>query len=187
LNISPYYLRPGNPFGGSCLPKDVRALVHRARMAGASLPLLESLLPSNERHLQNLLERIAASDRREIILLGLSFKSQTDDLRESAMVEVAQHCLGRGHAVRIFDPQLNLAALVGANKRVIDTRMPHLASLLHRDLASALGRAGLIVASQPVASAAELRAAVTPDHAVLDVNGWPELRDLGIPYEGFCW
>lgn len=187
LNISPYYLRPGNPFGGSCLPKDVRAVVHRARQAGASVPLLESLLPSNERHLQSLLELVAAAGCRDVVLLGLSFKAHTDDLRESAMVEVAQHCLGRGYAVRIYDPQLNLAALVGANKRVIDTRMPHLANLLHADLASAVGDAGLIVAAQRCVPVEDLARVVTPRHRVLDINGWPELRRLPIPYEGFCW
>lgn len=187
LNISPTYLRPGNPFGGSCLPKDVRALVHRARLAGASVPVLEGLLPSNERHLQSLLELIAASDQREIVILGLSFKSDTDDLRESAMVEVAQHCLGRGFTVRIYDPQLNLAALVGANKRVIDQRMPHLAELLHADLPSAVGARGLIVAAQKVVPAAELARCLTAEHTVLDVNGWPDLRKLPARYEGFCW
>ncbi len=187
LNISPYYLRPGNPFGGSCLPKDVRALVHRARQAGASVPLLESLLPSNERHLQSLLELVAASGHREIVILGLSFKANTDDLRESAMVEVAQHCLGRGYAVRIYDPQLNLAALVGANKRVIDTRMPHLASLLHTDVAGALGARGLVIAAQKVVPVDQLAAHLTAEHSILDVNGWPELRALPARYDGFCW
>jgi len=187
LNISPYYLRPGNPFGGSCLPKDVRALVHLARHSGASLPLLEGLLPSNERHLQSLLERIAASGEREIVILGLSFKANTDDLRESAMVEVAQHCLGRGYTVRIYDPQLNLAALVGANKRVIDTRMPHLASLLRPDLDSAVGSRGLLVVSQKCAPLAELARVTTPQHQILDINGWPDLRNLPASYQGLCW
>ncbi len=187
LNISPYYLRPGNPFGGSCLPKDVRALVHHARQSGASLPLVEGLLPSNERHLQSLLELVAASGQREIIILGLSFKAHTDDLRESAMVEVAQHCLGRGYVVRIYDPQLNLAALVGANKRVIDTRMPHLASLLHPDLPTAIGTKGLLIVSQKCAPLADLARVTTPDHQILDINGWPELRQLPASYQGLCW
>jgi GDP-mannose 6-dehydrogenase len=186
LNLSPYYLRPGNPFGGSCLPKDVRALVHRARQAGTSVPMIENLLPSNERHLQSLLEMIAASGHREVVVLGLSFKPNTDDLRESAMVEVAQHCLGRGYQVRIFDPQLNLAALVGANKRVIDTRMPHLASLLHSELSSAIGKRGMVVVAQKVAPIEQLKALVTPDHEILDVNGWPDLRKLSGKYSGFC-
>jgi GDP-mannose 6-dehydrogenase len=187
LNLSPYYMRPGNPFGGSCLPKDLRALTAVARLNGLSLPMLESLLTSNERHLHSLLDRVVGADQHEIVILGLSFKSNTDDLRESAMVEVAQTLLGRGYTLRIYDPALNLAALVGANKRVIDTRMPHLASLLCPDLATALGKRGVVIAAQPCAGIAELRKWVTKDHHVIDVNGWPELRDLPSKYDGFCW
>ena len=187
LNLSPYYMRPGNPFGGSCLPKDVRALTHHSRQNGLNLPMLESLLVSNERHLQALLSLITQSNQSEIIILGLSFKSNTDDLRESAMVEVAQTILGRGYRLRIYDPALNLASLVGSNKRLIDTRMPHLASLLHQDLKSALGGRGLVLAAQKCASIDELAKFLTPQHHVLDINGWAELRTLPVKYEGFCW
>jgi GDP-mannose 6-dehydrogenase len=187
LNISPYYLRPGNPFGGSCLPKDVRALTHYARLQGLRLPMLENLLPSNEQHLQSLLLQVQSSGQDEVVLLGLSFKSNTDDLRESAMVEVAQHLLGRGYQVRIYDPQLNLAALVGSNKRVIDTRMPHLASLLKSDLPTAVGQRGLLVAAQQCVAIDELRPLITSAHRILDINGWPALRALPCPYEGLCW
>jgi GDP-mannose 6-dehydrogenase len=187
LNLSPHYLKPGNPFGGSCLPKDVRAVTHHARVNGVALPLIESLLPSNQRHLEALLGMILESGHSEVAILGLSFKPDTDDLRESAMVDIAQILLGRGYALRIYDPALNLAALVGSNKRVIDTRMPHLASLLKTDLAEAIGPRSLIVAAQRCASLAELRKLVTPQHRVLDVNGWPELQSLPAKYEGFCW
>jgi GDP-mannose 6-dehydrogenase len=187
LNLSPYYMKPGNPFGGSCLPKDVRALINHARVNGLSLPMLENLLPSNERHLQSLLGLITESGHTEACLLGLSFKANTDDLRESAMVEVAQTLLGRGFKVRIYDPVLNLAALVGANKRLIDLRMPHLASLLCADLKTALGGQGVVIAAQKCAPLDELRRFVTAKHHVIDVNGWPELRELPGKYEGFCW
>lgn len=187
LNLSPYYLRPGNPFGGSCLPKDVRALTNQARQLGVNLPVLENLLSSNERHLQSLLQLITDAGEREVIILGLSFKSNTDDLRESAMVEVAQTLLGRGYQVRIYDPALNLAALVGANKRVVDAQMPHLASLLKTSLNDALGERGVIVAAQKCAPIADLEQHVTAKHRVIDVNGWPDLRMLPAPYQGFCW
>jgi GDP-mannose 6-dehydrogenase len=187
LNLSPYYLKPGNPFGGSCLGKDVRALTSRARAEGLHLPLLENLLPSNERHLQSLLGLITETGQSEICILGLSFKSNTDDLREAPMVEVAQTLLGRGYKVRIYDPALNLAALVGVNKRVVDARMPHLASLLQDDLTSAIGQQGLVIAAQPCVPIAELKHVLTPRHQVLDVNGWPELQTLPCKYEGFCW
>lgn len=187
LNLSPYYMRPGNPFGGSCLPKDVRALTNHARMGGLSLPMLENLLPSNERHLQSLLGLITESGRNEVCILGLSFKNNTDDLRESAMVEVAQTLLGRGFRLRIYDPALNLSALVGANKRVIDTKMPHLASLLSADLTTAVGTEGIVIAAQKCVSLAELKKAITARHHIIDVNGWSELRELPSKYEGFCW
>ncbi len=187
LNLSPYYLRPGNPFGGSCLPKDVRALTQLGRQAGLNLPLMESLLSSNERHLQSLLNLITESGQNEVVILGLSFKANTDDLRESAMVEVAQVLLGRGYKLRIYDPALNLAALVGTNKRVIDMKMPHLATLLYSDLKAALGEQGLVVAAQKCASISELQRLLKPAHSILDVNGWPELRSLPVRYEGFCW
>ncbi len=151
------------------------------------MPLLESLLLSNERHLQSLLGLIVETGHNEVVVLGLSFKSDTDDLRESALVEIAQVLLGRGYQLRIYDPALNLAALVGSNKRLIDTKMPHLASLLHADLGSALGRRGVVIAAQKCVAVEELRKFITPDHYLLDVNGWPELRTLPAKYEGFCW
>jgi len=186
LNLSPCYLRPGNPFGGSCLPKDVRALNHFSRQQGVPLPLLENLMTSNEHHLRSLLQLIERAEQNEVVILGLSFKSDTDDLRESTMVEVAQNLLGRGYKIRIYDPQLNLAKLVGSNKRFIDTKMPHLASLLHEDLALAAGQQGLIVAAQRCASLADLAKVVTSRHRILDVNGWPELQRMPVKYEGFC-
>jgi GDP-mannose 6-dehydrogenase len=187
LNLSPYYLQPGNPFGGSCLPKDVRALTSYGRLSGLNLPLLDSLLASNERHLQSLLELIISSGHGEVAILGLSFKSNTDDLRESAMVDLAQTLLGRGYKLRIYDPALNLAALVGSNKRVIDLKMPHLASLLQPDLGIALGGQGLVVVAQKCATMDELTRFIKPQHYLIDVNGWPELRRLPAKYEGLCW
>jgi GDP-mannose 6-dehydrogenase len=100
---------------------------------------------------------------------------------------VAQVLLGRGFKVRIYDPALNLAALTGANRRVIDTKMPHLAQLLTKDLGSAIGQGGLIVAAQKCATVADLAWLITPRHQVIDVNGWPELRGLPCGYQGLCW
>jgi GDP-mannose 6-dehydrogenase len=187
LNLSPSYLKPGSPFGGSCLPKDVRALAHHARVRGVALPMLESLLASNERHLQALLSTISESGQQEVCILGLAFKRNTDDLRESPMVEVAQSLLGRGYKVRIYDPALNLSTMLGANRRVIDTRMPHLAKLLHTDVEGAVGKRGLVVVAQRCVSLEALETCLTPEHEVLDVNGWPELQVQVGRYEGLCW
>jgi GDP-mannose 6-dehydrogenase len=187
LNLSPYYLQPGNPFGGSCLPKDVRALTHQAQVMSLELPLLQNLLPSNEAHLQSLLARVLTSKEKEVVILGLAFKAQTDDLRGSAMVELARALLERQFTVRIFDPSLSLEALVGSNKRVVETKLPQLPNLLHSSLSTALGNRGLIVAAQRCVNAAQLAPNVKPPHRIIDVNGWAELKSLGIPYEPFCW
>jgi GDP-mannose 6-dehydrogenase len=187
LALSPYYLRPGNPFGGACLPKDLRALVRRSRQLDVDLPLLENILPSNERHLESLLALVTRADRREVVILGLSFKPETDDLRESAMVEVAETLVGRGYELRIFDPTLDLRALVGSNRRLIEAKMPHLASMLTSDLRRAVGSSGTVLAAHRVASVERLAEVLTERHHVIDVNGWPELERLASSYEGLCW
>ena len=187
LNISPYYLKPGNPFGGSCLPKDVSALLSLARQEGLNLPLLDSTLDSNQAHLDLLLKRITARGARRIGLLGLAFKADTDDLRGSPMVAVAETLLGRGYELRIYDPNLQLSRLVGANEAEIQRRMPHLASLLRDDPREVVETSELIVASQKCVPIADLAAWARPEQAVLDVNGWRDLAGLAWQYEGLCW
>lgn len=187
LNISNYYMRPGNPFGGSCLPKDVSALRSFARQEGISLPLLENTLDSNVAHLDHLISLIARKQRRRIGLLGLAFKANTDDLRGSPMVAVAETLLGRGYELHIYDPQLNLARLIGSNADEIQRRMPHLATLLRLTPAEVLERSDVIVTSQQCAELNELTSAARPSHYVIDVNGWRELKTLPWNYEGFCW
>ena len=187
LNLSSYYLKPGGPFGGSCLPKDLRALANHGRTHGLDLPVLENLLTSNERHLRSLLGAIERTGMREVAILGISFKANTDDLRESPMVEVAQTLLGRGYTLRIYDPALNLAQLVGANRRLIDVKLPHIASLLTRDLAEAVGPRGLVLIAQRCAPLDQLARLLTGEHRVLDLNGWPELAGMESLYEGLCW
>ncbi len=187
LNISSCYLRPGNPFGGSCLPKDVRALNQYARKNDVPVPMIEHLLASNQRHLESLVRLIEDTDQEEVVILGLSFKVDTDDLRESAMVEVAQFLLGHGYRLRIYDPQLNLKQLVGTNKKMVENKLPHLASFLYRNLGSAIGQQGAIVAAQRCANLSELNKLVSSRHTIIDVNGWPELEELAGTYHGLGW
>jgi GDP-mannose 6-dehydrogenase len=130
LNISAAYLRPGFAFGGSCLPKDLRALVHAARRGDVELPLVESILRSNERHLQRGVDAVVALDRRRVGVLGLSFKAGTDDLRESPMVELCERLIGKGFELKIYDPGVALSRLTGANREYIERRIPHLSALL---------------------------------------------------------
>jgi len=130
LNISPAYLRPGFAFGGSCLPKDLRSLVHAARRADVSVPILAHVLPSNSDHLQRAVELVERTGKRRVGLFGLSFKPGTDDLRESPLVELAERLFGKGYDLRIHDANVSLSRLLGANREYIENRLPHLAQLL---------------------------------------------------------
>jgi GDP-mannose 6-dehydrogenase len=130
LNISPAYLRPGFAFGGSCLPKDVRAIVHTARHADVSVPILENILPSNEKQIQRVFGIIESTGKRRVGLFGLSFKAGTDDLRESPMVALAELLLGRGFELLIYDSDVTFSRLLGANRDYVEARVPHLSRLL---------------------------------------------------------
>jgi GDP-mannose 6-dehydrogenase len=187
LNISRSYMRPGNPFGGSCLPKDVSALRSFARQEGISLPLLDSTLDTNQAHLEQLIALIVNKGKRRIGLLGLAFKADTDDLRGSPMVSVAERLLGRGYELHIYDPQVNLARLLGANADEIQRRMPHLASLLRATPRDVIDTSDIVVASQRVARIEDFASAARAEQCVIDVNGWAELKDLPWTYEGVCW
>lgn len=150
LNVSPAYLRPGFAFGGSCLPKDLRALMHSARHADLELPLLASVLSSNEQHLERTLDEIVASGGRSVGLVGLAFKPGTDDLRESPLVELAERLLGKGFELLIYDPVVSLSNLVGANREYVEARIPHLSRLLVPTLDELVERAEVYVVGDRV-------------------------------------
>jgi GDP-mannose 6-dehydrogenase len=141
LNISPAYLRPGFAFGGSCLPKDVRGLVYAAHRADVNVPLLSHLLPSNEEHLRRAFELVARTGKRKVGLFGLSFKPGTDDLRESPLVELAERLLGKGYDLRIYDANVSMSRLLGANREFIEARLPHLGQLLSSSVEEVLDHA----------------------------------------------
>jgi GDP-mannose 6-dehydrogenase len=187
LNLSAQYLRPGNPYGGSCLPKDVSALCALARQEAVSLPVLEHVSASNQDHLETLLQIIEGKQKRRVGILGLTFKAGTDDLRGSPMVAVAETLLGRGYELRIHDPQVDVSRLIGANEAEIQKRMPHLARLLEGDVSDVVRPSEVIVAAQRCADVGALRAAASAEQHLVDVNGWPELRTLPWQYEGLCW
>ena len=130
LNLSPVYLRPGFAFGGSCLPKDVRALRYQGRALDLDLPVLNAILPSNDQQLDRAFQLVADAGARRVGLLGLAFKAGTDDLRESPMVEVVERLIGKGYDVSIYDANVNLAKLVGANKSYILEQIPHISDLM---------------------------------------------------------
>src|SRR6201997_1491846 len=145
LNISSSYLKPGFAFGGSCLPKDVRALNYRAKELDLNLPLFQSILPSNDQHLDRAVEMVLATGKKKIAMLGLSFKAATDDLRESPQVQLVKRLLGEGRQIRIWDDNVSLGHLIGSNRQYIEEVIPHIGSLLCKDLDSAISAADVVV------------------------------------------
>jgi GDP-mannose 6-dehydrogenase len=152
LNASPAYLRPGFAFGGSCLPKDLRALTSAAREANVRIPVLDAVLASNELEVLRGLEAVMATGKRRVALLGLAFKSGTDDLRESPLLELAERLLGKGFELRIHDPAVQLAKLHGSNRAFLEERLPHISRLLCERLEAALTDAEVVVIGHPAAA-----------------------------------
>lgn len=190
LNISPAYLKPGFAFGGSCLPKDLRATLHLAKMGDASLPLLASVLPSNQIHLEHAIRKILATGRRSVGMIGLSFKSGTDDLRESPLVLLAEQLIGKGLNLEIYDPEVRLASLIGANRSYIQNAIPHLGALLAESCEKAVESAGLVVLGILNPKILEcVQSLLRPDQILLDLVKLPDnvRRSLRCQYQGLCW
>lgn len=188
LNISPAYLRPGFAFGGSCLPKDLRGLVYAARRADVSVPLLSHVLPSNEEHLRRAFDLVTASGRRRIGLFGLSFKPGTDDLRESPLVDLAERLLGKGYDLRIYDANVALSRLMGANREYVEGRLPHLGELLSNSVDEVLEHAEVCVVgcADPQVRSALDRAG---DRRIVDLVRLPDApaRRADPGYVGLGW
>jgi GDP-mannose 6-dehydrogenase len=189
LNLSAAYLRPGFAFGGSCLPKDVRALMHAARQHDVEVPVIANILTSNEAQLRRALDTVLALGKRKIGMFGLSFKSGTDDLRESPMVELAERLIGKGCDVLIHDENVALSRLTGSNKAHIDERLPHLAEHLTEDRARVADHGEvLVVATKDEATLAAVEHAPVGT-IVLDLVHVPQLRELrsASQYLGLSW
>jgi GDP-mannose 6-dehydrogenase len=171
LNISPRYLRPGFGFGGSCLPKDLRALNHVAKELDVATPLLGSVLHSNDAHIRRVVDTVLDSGKRRVVLLGLSFKSGSDDLRESPFVTVAEALIGKGLMLRVCDPDVAVGQLVGRNLAYIAERLPHVAQLLGDNWEPLVAEADVVIIAKRIAEAEALAAAVQPHHMVIDLVG----------------
>ena len=186
LNLSKYYMKPGFAFGGSCLPKDVRALSYRAGSLDVDAPLIGSLMRSNSIQVQNAFNIIASYDKRKVALLGLSFKAGTDDLRESPLVELAEMLIGKGYHLSIFDRNVEYARVYGANKDYIESKIPHVSSLLSSDFDAVVDNADIIVLGNSDMHFAPLAEHAMDGKHVVDLVGFmPTASRAGS--EGICW
>lgn len=170
LNISEAYLRPGFAYGGSCLPKDLRALMYAARRADVDVPLLSSIPESNEHQIRRGIEAVLSARKKRVGVVGLAFKSDTDDLRESPMVALVESLIGKGCAVKIFDRNVRLASLIGANRRYIEKEIPHISSLLCYDLQTLIAESDVIVIGGGGEDAVRAMAMCRPDQTIVDLT-----------------
>jgi len=187
LNLSPYYMKPGFAFGGSCLPKDVRALTYKAKSLDLELPLLSSLMPSNHLQVQKGFDMITAYGRKRIGILGFAFKAGTDDLRESPLVEVIESLIGKGYEMKLYDRNVSLAALTGANRDYILNHIPHISRLMVETVEDVLEFAEVIVIGNGAAEFRTILDQIRPDQVVVDlVRIVPNKSEAG-RYDGICW
>ena len=188
LNLSPYYLKPGFAFGGSCLPKDVRALQYRAKEMDVDLPVISSILTSNRLQIDHALSEVLDTGRKRIGLLGFSFKAGTDDLRESPMVILAESLLGKGCTIKIYDRNVSIAKLVGSNKAYIEEQIPHLSSLLCDTVEEVIDASDVIVVGNKAPEFTEALERCREDQIVIDLVRVPIPGSLlRAEYRGICW
>jgi GDP-mannose 6-dehydrogenase len=189
LNISDAYLTPGFAFGGSCLPKDLRALGYRAKELDLRLPVIEAILFSNQEHLERAVEAVLQTGKRRVGMLGLSFKAGTDDLRESPHVQLIKRLLGEGCQIRIWDRDVSVGRLMGSNRQFIEEVIPHIGSLLAGSLEEVVKEAEVVILGTTSVEKEALAAVLRPEQFVIDlVNLSKPRRPEGLPlYQGICW
>ncbi len=187
LNISPAYLSPGFAFGGSCLPKDLRALAYKAKMNDLDLPIMTAILPSNELQVARGLQLIVRNGHKKIGILGFSFKAGTDDLRESPMIEVIERLIGKGYDLRIFDKNVNLARLVGANRDYILNRIPHISKLMVNGIDPVLNHAETVVIGNRDPDFLDVTERLRDGQRLVDFVRITNRRSENGKYDGICW
>jgi len=188
LNLSSYYLKPGFAFGGSCLPKDLRALLYHGHHLDLSLPVLEAILPSNELQVKRGFELIKQTGSKKVGVLGFSFKAGTDDLRESPLVELIETLVGKGYQVKVYDKNVSLARLHGANRAYIEREIPHIATLMCNSTEEVLAESEVIVIGNKAPEFRQVLRQVRQDQVVIDlVRILEDIDHLDAQYEGICW
>ena len=187
LNLSPYYLKPGFAFGGSCLPKDLRAFTYKAKTLDLNLPILESVLLSNELQVRRGFDMVTAKGGRRVGILGFSFKAGTDDLRESPLVELIERLIGKGYELRVYDRNVNLARLVGANRDYILNRIPHIAALMVDSMDDAIAEADVVVIGNGDPEFRAVPGQLREGQQLVDLVRIDENRRSDGSYDGICW
>ena len=188
LNISRAYLKPGFAFGGSCLPKDLRATAYLAKINDVEVPMLASILPSNRNHLDLALEKVLATGKRKIGFIGLSFKTGTDDLRESPLVTLAEQLIGKGMQLSIYDPEVHLAQLLGANRSFIEKHLPHIGQMLRAEIGTVIDESEVLVvglSGQQVFD--DLAQQCRSEQILIDLVNLPNREAMLAKIEGLCW
>ena len=187
LNLSAYYLKPGFAFGGSCLPKDVRALTYRAKRLDVEVPILSAILPSNEKQVERGLGMIVSKEHRRVGVLGYSFKDGTDDLRESPMLEIVERLLGKGYELALYDRNVNIAALTGANRDYLLNHIPHISRLAVASVAEVLAFAQTIVIGSGSAEFQGIEQRLSEGQVVVDLARALDPGKMRAGYDGICW
>lgn len=187
LNLSPYYLKPGFAFGGSCLPKDLRALLYKAKTLDLALPILGAILPSNEQQIDRAVRAVIEKGSRAVGILGFSFKAGTDDLRESPIVELAERLIGKGYDLRVYDSNVRLASLHGANRDYILNHIPHLSRVMVPTIDEVLAHARTVVIGNAAPEFREVPQRLVDGQTLIDFVRICDSRSVAGVYEGLCW
>ena len=187
LNLSPYYLKPGFAFGGSCLPKDVRALAYKAKLLDVKVPIIDAILPSNDEQIERGIRAVTEKASKKIGILGFSFKAGTDDLRESPMVELVERLIGKGYDLRVYDSNVRIASIVGANRDYILNHIPHISKLMVNTIEEVLDHAGTVVIGNGSPEFREVPKLLRENQQIVDLVRISDTKSVEGVYDGICW
>jgi GDP-mannose 6-dehydrogenase len=187
LNLSPYYLKPGFAFGGSCLPKDVRALSYKAKLLDVKVPIIDAIIPSNDEQIERGIKAVMDKGSKKIGILGFSFKAGTDDLRESPMVELVERLIGKGYDLKVYDSNVRIAAIHGANRDYILNHIPHISKLMVDSIDEVLAHAKTIVIGNGSPEFREIPRLLGEGQSIVDLVRIADTRSVEGVYDGICW